>query len=126
MVKVPFTPQGFKDLEVQLYALDDHALQAEANAVLADYVDWATGHIELTAEQIAYLQGLDTTFIASLAANAAIAFINRLPLNLLHPESDGHSPQRGKWFLDRSTIAASDSPGKTVQATGELIYEFEL
>lgn len=126
MEKVPFSPQGFKQLETQLYALDDNALQTEADAVLADYIDWADNHIILTAAQISYLQGLDSLFIASLAANAAIAFINRLPLNLVYPDDGGTVQKGGKWFLDRSTIVPSNSPGNPLEATGELIYEFEV
>ncbi|OJV55359.1 MAG: hypothetical protein BGO31_20740 [Bacteroidetes bacterium 43-16] len=129
MTKVEFSPAGFKDLEAQLHALDDNALNAEATAVMSDYIDWADNHIILSAAQLSYLQGLDRFFVASLASKAAIAFVNRLPLNLVLPvdyEQDDENEGRGKWFLDSSTIAASNTPGASVQATGELIYEFEL
>ncbi|OJV54240.1 MAG: hypothetical protein BGO31_12885 [Bacteroidetes bacterium 43-16] len=128
MEKVAFSPAGFKQLETQLYTLDDTALLVEANAVLSDYVDWASNHIILSLDQVAYLEGLDPLFISSLANNASIAFRNRLPLNLILPEnySVAEKDKRGKWFLDASTIAASNIPGSSIQATGELIYEFEI
>ncbi len=128
MEKVAFTPSGFKQLETQLYELSDSDLLAEANAVLADYISWADNHIILNTAQISYLNGLDPLFIASLASKAAIAFVNRLPLNLVLPaDYDADEDEgRGKWFLDSSTITASSSPDSSVQATGELIYEFEI
>lgn len=126
MEKVPFSPEGFKQLETQLYALDDTALKAQANAVLADYINWVDNHVILDTAQVTYLQGLDALFIASLAANAAVVFVNRLPLNLVLPNNYTMASQegRGKWFLDKTTIAASNSPGEPVSATGQLIYEF--
>lgn len=126
MDKVEFSPQGFKQLETQLYALNDVALQAEANAVLSDYISWVKSHFILDPDQINYLNQLDPVFIASLASKASIAFLNRLPLNLVLPDQyESASEGRGKWFLDSSTIVASNIPGETVTATGELIYEFE-
>ena len=128
MEKVAFSPAGFKQLETQLYTLDDTALLVEANAVLSDYVDWASNHIILSLDQVAYLESLDPLFISSLANNASIAFRNRLPLNLILPEnySVAEKDKRGKWFLDASTIVASNISGSPIQATGELIYEFEI
>lgn len=127
MEKVEFSQLGFKHLESQLYALDNNALNAEAQAVLLNYINWVNNHVILSNQQISYLQSLDPIFIASLASNAAISFINKLPLNLVLPDNyraakagDG----RGKWFLDSSTITASALPGEPVTATGELIYEF--
>ena len=128
MEKVDFSPTGFKDLESQLYELDDTALLAEANAVLANYITWVDEHVILSAAQISYLESLDSFFIASLASKAAITFVNRLPLNLVLPvnyELANEEEGRGKWFLDKSTVAASAAPGEQVVATGELIYEFE-
>lgn len=128
MVKVEFSPEGFKQLEAQLYDLQDSALFTEADAVLLDYIGWVEDHVILSNDQVHYLQGLDPLFIASLATKAAIAFRNRLPLNLVLPEDyrTAHANEgRGKWFLDSSTIAATNIPGAPVTATGELIYEFE-
>lgn len=129
MEKVEFSPEGFKDLEYQLYVLDDNSLIAEANAVLADYINWVDEHVILSTNQVNYLQGLDPLFIASLAAKASIAFANRLPLNLILPAdylTTNTGEGRGKWFLDSSTIEASNKPGETVTATGELIYSFDF
>ncbi|OJV52500.1 MAG: hypothetical protein BGO31_07570 [Bacteroidetes bacterium 43-16] len=127
MEKVEFSPLGFKHLESQLYVLDDNSLIVEAHAVLSDYINWVNNHVILTTQQLSYLQDLDPIFIASLASNASIAFMNRLPLNLVLPDDYSTvtaSEGRGKWFLDSSTIAASNTPGAPVTATGELIYEF--
>ncbi|MNJ95306.1 hypothetical protein D3C87_130160 [compost metagenome] len=127
MEKVTFTPNGFKQLETQLYALSDTDLSDQANSVLADYITWVDDHIILNALQINYLNGLDALFVASLASNAAIALVNRLPLNLVLPDDyDEESEGRGKWFLDSSTIEVSNTPGEPVTATGELIYTFEI
>lgn len=128
MVKVEFSPVGFKQLEAQLYDLQDSALHTEADAVLLNFIDWVKNHVILSTAQVHYLQSLDPLFIASLASNASIAFRNRLPLNLVLPEdySTAHASEgRGKWFLDSSTIVATNRPGANVTATGELIYEFE-
>lgn len=129
MTKVAFSPAGFKDLETQLYKLSAIELQIEADAVFNNYIEWVDNHVELSKAQISYLQSLDTYFIASLAANAAITFVNRLPLNLVLPANYSEAEQeegRGKWFLDKSTLAVSNAPGEPVTATGELIYKFEF
>lgn len=129
MEKVEFSPMGFKDLQSQLYELSDTALLAEANAVLSNYITWVDEHVILSAAQISYLESLDSFFIASLASKAAITFVNRLPLNLVLPANYSQTNKeegRGKWFLDKSTLAASAAPGKPVTANGELIYEFEF
>lgn len=129
MTKVEFSPAGFKDLETQLYELSDIDLQSEADAVLVNYIDWVDNHVQLSTAQITYLQSLDAYFIASLAVKAAITFVNRLPLNLVLPTNYSEAEQEeesGKWFLDKSTIVASATPGEPVTATGELIYEFKL
>lgn len=128
MVKVEFSPDGFKQLEAQLYDLQDSSLYTEADAVLLDYIDWVKEHVLLNTDQVSYLESLDPLFIASLASKASIAFRNRLPLNLvlLEDYNSPHSSEgRGKWFLDSSTITASNMPGEHVTASGELIYEFE-
>lgn len=128
MVKVEFSPDGFKQLEAQLYDLQDSSLYTEADAVLLDYIDWVKEHVLLNTDQVSYLESLDPLFIASLASNASIAFRNRLPLNLVLPEDYSTaqaSEGRGKWFLDSSTITASNMPGEHITASGELIYEFE-
>ncbi len=128
MVKVEFSPYGFKQLEAQLYDLQDSSLFTEADAVLLDYIDWVKEHVILNTEQVSYLESLDPLFITSLASNASIAFRNRLPLNLVLPEDYSTAQAnegRGKWFLDSSTIVAINRPGANVTATGELIYEFE-
>ena len=127
MEKVEFSQVGFKQLETQLYELDDIALQSEADAVFNNYINWVDDHVILSTEQVNYLQSLDSLFIASLAAKAAIAFLNRLPLNLVLPdEYESADDGRGKWFLDSSTIVACNIPGEQVTATGELTYEFEF
>lgn len=128
MTKVAFSPAGFKDLETQLYKLSAIELQIEADAVFNNYIDWVDNHVQLSTAQISYLQSLDAFFIASLAAKAAITFVNRLPLNLVLPANYSAANEeegRGKWFLDKSTVAASNAPGEPVVATGALIYEFE-
>ncbi len=127
MEKVAFSPLGFKQLEEQLHQLTDIELIAEADAVLADYITWAEEHIILSPAQLNYLNSLDNFFIASLASNAAVAFINRLPLNLVLPDDyDDEEEGRGKWFFDSSTIAVNNTPDEQVMATGELIYTFVI
>jgi hypothetical protein len=127
MEKVSFTPDGFDDLQTALYALSNAELEIEASAVFTDYVNWVKDHFILNTAQESYLEGLDTLFIAQLASRAAIAFLNRLPLNLIQPPGyDPSLPTVGKWFLDGSTIVVLNSPGQAVSATGELIYEIQF
>ncbi|MGE8426310.1 MAG: hypothetical protein ACN6O7_00470 [Sphingobacterium sp.] len=127
MEKVTFTPDGFNDLQTALYALTNAELEIEANAVFTDYISWVKDHIILNTAQVNYLEGLDTVFIAQLASRASIAFLNRLPLNLILPPGyDPSLPTVGKWFLDGSTIQVLNSPGQAVTATGELIYEIQI
>lgn len=129
MSKVPFTPAGFKELEMKLYAMDDLSLRQEAEDVNADYISWVQANVTLNTDQVYYLEGLDNIFIAQLGSRAAIAFVNRLPLNLeLPPDylSLLATDEEGKWFLDKSTIIASSIPNGPINATGELIYEMQF
>lgn len=129
MAKVPFTPAGFQELENQLYTLNDNDLRQEAEDVNANYIAWVNDHVIINTAQMQYLLDLDNLFIASLGAKAAIAFINRLPLNLVLPDNyqvlNGNDDE-GKWFLDKSTIVASNTPTGSLLATGELIYEMQF
>ena len=129
MNKVSFTPAGFKELEGWLNALSNAELRMEADDVNADYIDWVNNHVTLNDDQVDFLNNLDPLFIAALGANASIAFINRLPLNLELP--DNYSllnveKKTGKWFLDKSSIVASNTPNGSLLATGELIYEMQF
>lgn len=129
MNKVPFTPAGFKQLEAWLYALNNTELRLEADAVNADYIDWVTNHVTLNDDQVDFLNGLDALFIAALGSKAAIAFVNRLPLNLELPDNYAlltAEKKTGKWFLDKSSIMASNTPNGALLATGELTYEMQF
>ena len=119
MAKVPLTSAGIGELQTYLYSLTEPALLAEAEAVHADFVAWVDGHIELTTAQLDWLGGIDPLYIDYLAAKTAIAFRNRLPLELVVPSATGE----GKWFLDKKPIAPRWKGPDNIVATGVLSFE---
>lgn len=123
MSKVPFTQAGFEDLADTLYALSDPALNLEADALLADYIQWADDHVVLATAQISYLQSMPTYMIDHLAAMASIGIRSRVPLNLILPSSYSAAARSGKWFLDRSALAITVDPSFVVVAAGHITYE---
>lgn len=116
--KYPFTSAGFADLQAALYALPDAELQAEANALLLDFVRWMLEHFELSLEQAEYLLGLSDETIAFNAYACSFALRHRLPVYLdkqEKPEQAGGSRGRVE-----SEVLPDDKIKKIIETTNNL------
>ena len=89
--KYPFTSEGFSDLLAWLYSLSEAELQAEADALLADFQGWMIAHFLLTPKQVDYLLGLSDQTVAFNAQSTSYAVRNRLPVYLEKQEKPEHS-----------------------------------
>lgn len=81
MAKVPLTTAGVQIKQNELFALEQDALDLEANAAVADFRAWINTHFELTAEESGYLETADENFIRLLSSVVFVGVRNRLPMD---------------------------------------------
>lgn len=138
--KYTFTSGGFSELLAWLYSLSEVELQAEADALLADFQGWMIAHFLLTPSQVDYLLGLSDQTVAFNAQSTSYAVRNRLPVYLDKQEkpdsrAGGHSPSGGQeTVLDdkvKKIIATSnnltiteDEDGTTAGGSVTVTIEF--
>lgn len=104
MEKQPFTAAGFAALQLQLYALPNNELAAEAVAMLSDFNQWMADHFELDATQQAFLNGLSTEAISFLAQQTSTCVAHRLPI----------------YLAKDAQAKGEDKPGKIIRSESEL------
>ena len=122
MSKQPMTPAGVDDKINALYLLSDTALQAEADAVQADFKAWIKTGFILSPKQADYLATLNSQIAAYFGSQTSICFSNRLPSELIYPEPP--TGEYSKWTGSSNSLAVkSDGSGKPT-ATGSLTFEF--
>lgn len=80
--KFPFTQAGVQDLLIQLYALPDNELKAEADELSVNFRAWVIAHFELSESQVSDLEGLHESTVQFMAASTSFAIGNRLAVNL--------------------------------------------
>lgn len=104
MEKQPFTSAGFAALQLQLYALPDAELAAEAANMASDFTSWMVDHFELAPTQQAFLNGLSTATILFLAQQTSTCVANRLPI----------------YLAKDAQAKGDDKPGKIIRAESDL------
>lgn len=118
MKKFPFSNAGFQALQQELYVLNDADLQVVTNTVATHFNGWMSENFELTTSQVAFISSLNSQMTTLLASQTAMALINRLPINLIKPESQINTFMRGSKFI-RSKVAIDGS------SEGEEGFEVE-
>lgn len=117
----PMTPTGVQLKLDELYALPDSALQAEAEALRADYQGWITANFSLTTEEQTNLANLNAKFVEYVAFNSAFAMEFRLPIPLttINPQA------ASKLVRTASALVVTNDDTGGITASGSFNYEFE-
>lgn len=123
MSKQPFTSNGVAAKIEELYALSDSALQGEAAAVKSDLKSWVNKNFTLSVDQFAYLINIKDDWSNTVGNDCCIALLNRLPISLLQPTTNGLDKCSSKIVRTnkRPVIIYNKVTGFT--ATGELEVE---
>src|SRR3546814_600957 len=120
----PFTPIGVQDKQVELYALPDPVLHAEASIIRSDFRNWMKANFTLDATQDSYLDNLPDTFVNPIACDTALAVYFRLPIILvvIGPVSASKLIRTNPGFEYAFSPIA---PGDGTSATGSLTVTME-
>ncbi|WEK21337.1 MAG: hypothetical protein P0Y49_09305 [Candidatus Pedobacter colombiensis] len=125
MTKVPLSQSGVQSIQDQLYALPNQALQAEVLAVRNNFATWTDNHFVINDKQRSWLAQMDPLFRDYIGIRMAIAIKNKLPwVIVLPPAPAPGDPDKGKWFMEKSTIETVWSGPEEVIANGVLKLEF--
>ncbi|WP_199117785.1 hypothetical protein [Pedobacter sp. ASV28] len=114
-----FTPKGVADKLTELYALPDHLLNVQANAIKTDFKKWMKENFHLNAHQETHLHGTNDRAASDYGALCAICFSYRLPISLVQPEP---LPGYAKWVVASSTIGIEANGSGQADAKGEVIF----
>lgn len=120
-MKYPFTENGVEDLLNNLYALSDTELELEAADIELDFKGWMEANIDLSAEQILFMDGIKEEAINYYGSQCALCFRHRLEIKLIYP-TPPTTPGYSK-FPDTSNdirIVTDSNGGMTV--TGSLTF----
>lgn len=86
MSMYPFTPTGVADFLSNIYALSNHDLALEADAIWNDFPGYVSGHFTLDTEQSTFLGNLPEEATEYLGERCSFCFIHRLHIILIKPE----------------------------------------
>lgn len=82
MTQQPLTPAGVQAKQNELYALPANQLAQQVSLIQSDFKNWVSTNFILTQAQSAYLNTIDSRWIAATASNTATAVSNMLPITL--------------------------------------------
>lgn len=124
MEKFPFSNAGFQALQQKLYALANADLQTTANTVFNHFNKWLCETFELTPSQVGFIESLNPKMTTLLSSQTAMAMVNRLPINLIKPESQMNTLLRGsKLIRPEAKVAASSEGEDGFEIEGNLNIE---
>ncbi len=123
MNKFPFTPIGVAAMCQHFFELPDTDLQAAANELAEDFTQWVQTTFSLSESQTKYLMSIAPRVLAFMAANAAFALSNRLPITLQKAETVEPEPDDSKVTKPKSNLSATILPNGVFSAQGELVIE---
>jgi len=80
MAKQSLTTSGVANKQEELFALEQHHLDIEAQALITDFRVWISNHFELSSSEQGYLASADQNFIRLLSSVVFVGVRNRLPI----------------------------------------------
>lgn len=119
-MKYPFTNAGFIDLQIQLYAMTDVELKAEAQIIQSDFINWMENNFDLSNKQVFFLENLDTRVTQLVSFLTSFAVENRRPISLHKEDPPPDDNDQGKILKPKSTLSASAGLREPFNATGQL------
>ncbi len=125
-IKQPFTEDGVNNKIAEVYALDNVALNAEADLLEADLAAWMNANFTLTPEQATYLSDLSTDSINYLSERLAFCFRHRVPIVFSKPAPTSSSYV--KWSETKDKTKTRSNASGIFEVTGSfelsIVYEY--
>lgn len=119
-IKQPFTEDGVNNKLSELYALDNAALNAEADLLEADFNAWVNANFTLTTEQASYLSALSADTINYLSDRLSFCFRHRVEILFSKPNPTSTGYVKWTETKDKTKTSSNASGGFTVSGTFEL------
>ncbi len=121
MPKQPFTPDGLNAKRMELYALSDAALAAQAKILAADFKTFMSENFTFSTGQAAYLAGIPDAAAAVLGGQLAAAVLVRGEITM-DPAPPNPEPERPKEIKiePHGTISYNNSVPGTAGLSGTL------
>lgn len=123
MHKQPFTPAGFRALQVQLYQLDDTLLQLEADAIAQHFEQWFFNHFDVSLNQLAFLNEIEPKALSFTAQQTSFAVANRLPVILEKEPEEEVEDKTGKVIKPQSRFTVTAGSDGNMVVEGELLIQ---
>lgn len=115
----PFTPQGVRDWQDNLYAQPDEAVRQEAEFAFLYFEDWITQRFSLNETQQAYVHQLDYAHVRFAADGVYFAVRHRLPIILEKPEQPAVRGAKLEELIKQ--FESADGENRTASFTGQFI-----
>lgn len=123
MERVPFSPDGVKRKQAELYALTDARLAEQADLLRDDLKAWVRNNFQLTTDQETYLSGMEPRAISFLSCEVSCTLRRRLPIDF---GIEGIF-KSSKFFKCDKSVSATIAKDGTVTVGGGLtlttVYE---
>ncbi|RYE00320.1 MAG: hypothetical protein EOP54_00625 [Sphingobacteriales bacterium] len=126
-IKQPFTEDGVNNKIAALYALDNAALNTEADLLEAGFNAWMNANFTLTTQQETYLSDMSTDTISYLSERLSFCFRHRV--EILFSKTDPTSSSYVKWSETKDKTKTRANASGTFEVSGSfelsIVYEYE-
>ncbi|GEM_PF-950574 len=125
-IKQPFTEDGVNKKIAEVYALDNAALNVEADLLEADLAAWMNANFNLTPEQGSYLSDLSTDTINYLSERLSFCFRHRVTILFSKPVPTSSGYVKWSETKDKTKTRSNASGLFEVSGSFELsiVYEY--
>ena len=121
MALEPLTSTGIQQKQMDLYALSDPALIAEANSIRSNFITWINANFVVNSAQLIYLNSMPSTWINYAASETAMAVEHRLPIIFSAP-NPLPAPSISKMTKIESMLNASYSQASGFSVSGSVVF----
>lgn len=119
-IQQPFTEDGVNNKLSELYALDNTALNTEADLLEADFNAWMNANFTLTTEQTNYLSTMSDATIDYLSDRLSFCFRHRVEILFSKPNPTSTGYVKWTETKDKTKTSANASGVFSVSGTFEL------
>lgn len=116
------TTQGVADQLATLYQLDDPALQAEAEAIRADFKSWIMDHFTITNDQKECLNRMSANTLQSFGDMSCFGLKNRLDISFEEPASPP-PPGYGKFVVAENETTLKTRANGSSTGSGRIKFK---
>jgi hypothetical protein len=121
MALEPLTSAGIQQKQMDLYALGNPALIAEANSIRSNFITWINANFVVNSAQLIYLNSMPSAWIDYAASETAMAVEHRLPITFSAP-NPLPAPSISKMTKIESMLNASYSQASGFSVSGSVAF----